>query len=87
MVPKSVFFNGCWKNSHITQFPLATFARICKNLLVSGLFKVNRLAWKRGKFESLKNIDSPYCICTIHPEYLQCRVDSLLNKIYLKYKY
>ena len=32
------------KYSHITQLPLANFARICKNLLVSGFLKVNELA-------------------------------------------
>ena len=29
---------------HIIQFPLAVFARICENLLVSGLLDVNELA-------------------------------------------
>ena len=32
------------KNSHITQFPLANFARKCKNLLVLELAEVNEVA-------------------------------------------
>ena len=32
------------KYSHKTQFPLANFARICQNLLVSGLLGINEHA-------------------------------------------
>ena len=37
-----------WKltaqNSHIIQFPLTNFARMCENLLASGLLDINELA-------------------------------------------
>ena len=37
------------KNSHITQCPLLTFARIRENLLVSGFWDANELAELRKR--------------------------------------
>ena len=43
-------------NSYIIQFPLPHFARMCENLLVSGLLDKNVI-----------RIDSPYTVqCTVH---------------------